>query len=175
MVKSFLLFTAVVLILMTSRSAPARPPQDAGGGPAKKMSADALAKAKKVYNMDCALCHGDTGDGKSDLAKDMQLTMTDWTDPKSLAGQSDAQLFDLIRKGKGKMPPEDASRAKDDQIRDVVMYIRTFGKEGTSAPASPATASPATASPATAAPATASPAATPAQAPQPSTSPSPSN
>lgn len=144
MLKSFLLCTAVVLILIASASAPARSPQEAAASaPAKKMGAEALAKAKKVYNMDCALCHGATGDGKSDLAKDMQLTMADWTDPKSLASQSDQQLFDVIRKGKGKMPPEDDSRAKNEEVKSLVQYIRTFGKEGAAAPAAPAAQPPA--------------------------------
>lgn len=158
MLKSLLLFTAVVLIVLASTSAPARPPQEsAQGATAKKMSGEALTKAKKVYNMDCALCHGATGDGKSDLAKDMQLTMTDWTDPKSLAGVTDQQLFDLIRKGKGKMPPEDDSRAKNDEIKDVVQYIRTFAKEGAAAPAAPPAQPPAS---------------TPSQTPAPQSSPS---
>jgi cytochrome c5 len=144
MLKSFLLFTAVVLIVLASASAPARPAQDAATTPpAKKMSAEALAKAKKVYNLDCALCHGAAGDGKSDLAKDMQLTMQDWTDPKSLSGQSDQQLFDLIRKGKGKMPPEEDGRAKNEEVKDLVLYIRTFAKEGAAAPAAPAAQPPA--------------------------------
>ena len=160
MLKSFLLFMAVVLIVIASASAPARPPQDsATSAPAKKMSAEALAKAKKVYNMDCALCHNANGDGKTDLGKDMQLTMADWTDPKALATLTDQQLFDLIRKGKGKMPPEDDSRAKNDEIKDVVQYIRTFGREGAAAPAAPV----------------AQPPAAPAQTPPPATSPSPSN
>lgn len=158
MLKSFLLFAAVVLLVIASAPSPARPPQESGPAPAKKMSAEALAKAKRVYNLDCALCHGATGDGKSDLAKDMQLTMADWTDPKSLSGQTDQQLFDVIRKGKGKMPPEDDSRAKNDEIKDVVQYIRTFGKEGAAAPAAQPAAAPAT---------------TP--NPAPATSPSPSN
>jgi cytochrome c5 len=148
MLKSFLLFTAVVLFLVASSSAPARPPQEPGQGtPAKKMSAEALTKAKRVYNVDCALCHGAAGDGKSDLAKDMQLTLLDWSDPKSLSGKTDQQLFEAIRKGSGKMPPEDSSRAKDDEIRDVVMYIRSFAKEGYVTPAGPATDQP-TATPA---------------------------
>lgn len=146
MVKSFLLFTAVVLIPVSSASAPAGPAQQpAANQAAKKLTSEALAKAKKVYNIDCALCHGAAGDGKSDLAKDMQLTMLDWTDPKSLAGQTDQQLFDVIRKGKGKMPPEDDSRAKNDEVHDLVMYIRTFAKEGASAPSAPAAEPPASA------------------------------
>ena len=156
MLKSFLLFAAVVLLLVAAVSAPARPPQESNQPAAgKKPSADALAKAKKVYELDCALCHGAAGDGKSDLAKDMSLSMQDWTDPKSLSGKSDQELFNAIRKGSGKMPPEDNARAKDDEVRGLVLYIRKFAKEG-GAPAAAPAATPASAP---------APASTPAQSP----------
>ena len=79
-----------------------------------------------MYSFDCAICHGATGNGKTDLATSMSLTLDDWTNPATLAGKSDQQLFDIIRKGKDKMPPEDASRAKDDEVRDLIKYIRSF-------------------------------------------------
>ena len=93
-----------------------------------KPTAESQAKAKKIYGYDCALCHGDNGNGKTDLAKDMQLTLTDWTDPKTLEGKSDGELFDIIKNGKGKMPAEDASRAKPDEIWNLVIYVRKLGK-----------------------------------------------
>jgi cytochrome c5 len=162
MLKSFLLFTAVVLLVLASAPAPARPPQDSAQAPAaKKMGPESLAKAKKLYEMDCALCHGSSGDGKTDLGKDMQLTMMDWTDPKSLSTMSDQALFDAIRKGKGKMPPEDDGRAKNDDVRNLVTYIRRFAKD------QPAAATPTTGQP-TSAPV---PAATP-TTPPPATAPS---
>lgn len=98
-----------------------------------------LAEAKAVYNRDCALCHGDNGNGKTDLATSMQLTMTDWTDPKSLAAKHDGELFNRIRVGDSKMPGEDAGRAKDAVVWNMILYIRSFSK-------SPASAAPATAS-----------------------------
>ena len=163
MLKSFLLFTAVVLLVTAAASAPARPPQDSGQAAAsKKVNPDMLAKAKKVYNLDCALCHGETGDGKTDLAKDMQLTLVDWTDPKALAAQSDDALIDVIRKGKGKMPPEDTGRATNDEVRGLVVYIRKLAKDQ---------ATPAAAQPSVTPAATPAPAETPA-APPPATSPS---
>ena len=122
MLKTFLLFTAAVLLIFSSASVPA---QEKGG----KAAPDPQVRAKKLYDLDCALCHGATGDGKTDLGKDMQLTMLDWTDPKALAGMSDQAIFDAIRKGKGKMPPEDASRAKDDEVKALVTYIRQFAKD----------------------------------------------
>lgn len=120
------------------------------------MPAQSLAQAKAVYGRDCAICHGDTGDGKTDIAKSMELTMLDWTDPKTLSGQSDQALFAIIRNGKGKMPPEDEGRAKNDDVHGLVTYIRKFAKEQATPPA-PATEQPA-------------PAGSPAPTPQPAPS-----
>jgi cytochrome c5 len=95
-----------------------------------KASPESQAKAKKMYGFDCEMCHGAKGNGKTDLAKDMQLTLTDWTDPKVLSAKSDGDLFDIIRKGKDKMPPEEAARAKDDDVWNIVIYIRSLAKGG---------------------------------------------
>jgi hypothetical protein len=69
----------------------------------------------------------------------MQLTLLDWTDPKTLATRSDQQLFDAIRKGKDKMPPEDVGRAKNDEVWNLIIYIRGLSK-GQPAAAPPADA-----------------------------------
>src|ERR1700744_5220980 len=101
---------------------------------------------KQIYKNDCALCHGDTGNGKSELATSMNLTLLDYTDPKSLSGKSNQELFDAIRKGRGdKMPPEDAARAKDADIHGLVAYVRSLskgqpaGQSGTQTAATPVT------------------------------------
>ena len=91
-------------------------------------TAASLAEAKGVYSRDCALCHGDNGNGKTDLGTSMQLTMSDWTDPKTLAGQKDGELFNMIRVGDSKMPGEDAGRAKDAVVWNMIDYIRGFSK-----------------------------------------------
>jgi cytochrome c5 len=159
MLKSILLFTAVVLLVTAASTGFALPPQEAGAS--KKTSPEQLAKAKKVYNLDCALCHGETGDGKTDIAKDMQLTLDDWTDPKTLATQSDAALIDIIRKGKGKMPPEDTGRATNDEVKGLVLYIRKLASnQPAPAAAQPATPPPAV-TPAPETPATPPPASSP--------------
>jgi|SRR5215469_6363180 len=94
-------------------------------------------RAKKIYQVDCAMCHGDTGDGKTDLAKDMGVT-SNFTDPKSLEGKTDQQLFDVIRKGKDKMPGEEDNRAKDAEIKALIKYIRDFSKNAPTPAAQPA-------------------------------------
>jgi mono/diheme cytochrome c family protein len=153
MLKPALLVSAVAVFAIALSTSPITRGQDAATK--TKVTADSQAKAKKLYAIDCALCHGASGDGKTDIASSMQLSLVDWTDPKSLAAMQDTDLFKTIRNGKGKMPAEEAGRAKDDEVWNLIVYIRSFSKNA------PATA----------------PAATPAAAPAaaPATSPSPSN
>jgi mono/diheme cytochrome c family protein len=114
-------------VTASALAAPAAAPQN----PVKPTAAS-QAKAKTMYGIDCSVCHGDNGNGKTDLATSMNLTLTDWTDPKSLADKSDADLYKIIREGKGQMPPEDAGRAKDDDVWNLVTYIRNFSKSAAS-------------------------------------------
>lgn len=100
----------------------------------------ARPEVKQIYKIDCAVCHGDTGDGKTDLAKSMNLTLADWTASGALSGKTDQQLFEMIRKGNDKMPPEDNSRAKDDEIKGLVKYIRGFASQAPAAAPVPAAA-----------------------------------
>jgi cytochrome c5 len=144
MPKPHLFLSAVMLFAFAIAPVLGMAPQETGSGAkgAAKPASGAAAKGKEIYSRDCAMCHGDNGNGQSDLAKDMQLTLKDWTDPKSLADMTDQQLFDMIRKGKDKMPPEDPSRAKDDEIRSIILYIRDFSKNPPATPAAtPTTAS----------------------------------
>ena len=138
MLKPFLLISAVVMVLAAPRPAPASPPQQTASAAKNqaKQNTQAMDKAKGVYNMDCALCHGANGDGKTDVAKDMGLTLVDWTDPKTLSDRLDQELFNIIRNGKGKMPAEEKGRATDDEVKNLIIYIRGLSKN--QAPATPA-------------------------------------
>ena len=92
-----------------------------------KPTPESLAKAKKTYGIDCAMCHGENGDGKGDLAADLK-GVTDFTKPEAMKDRTDGDLFHIIRKGKGDMPPE-GDRAKDDDVWNLVNYIRSFAKK----------------------------------------------
>ena len=145
MLKPLLFVSAVVLFGITAASAPGPEPQKAARASASdqknpvKPAEKSQARAKELYGQDCSVCHGETGDGKTDLAKDMGLTLGDWTDPKTLAGKPDQELFDAIRNGKGKMPPEAVGRAKDDEVRSLIHYIRSLAKlQPVAAPETPA-------------------------------------
>ena len=93
-----------------------------------KPSEESLARGKKQYGYDCAMCHGKTGNGKGDVAADMKLAMNDETNPSVLKDRTDGELFYIIQKGKDQMPPEGA-RVKEETIWDMVNYVRSLAKK----------------------------------------------
>jgi mono/diheme cytochrome c family protein len=149
MSKSMALFLACEVFLMRPASAagsqtppaaqPAAPAAASSpASPASQMAdsmknpvrptAESQAKAREIYSIDCSMCHGDNGNGKTDLATSMGLTLTDLSDPKTLSGRMDGELFNIIRNGKGKMPGEDPARANNEAVWNLVIYVRSFSK-----------------------------------------------
>jgi mono/diheme cytochrome c family protein len=103
------------------------PPEAAARVNPVKPTPESLAKGKKLYGFDCAMCHGKDGNGKGDMAEDMK-NVTDFTNPAALKNRSDGELFYVTRNGKGEMPPE-GDRAKDDDIWNMVNYVRSLAKK----------------------------------------------
>lgn len=134
MLNPKMLLATMAVFALAAAPAKLLPTQDAAQAPAAtqknpvKPTADSQAKAKKIYAVDCALCHGDNGNGKTDVATAMGATMDDWTNPATLASKSDSDLFAVIRNGKGKMPPEVEGRAKDDEVWNLIIYIRKMSQ-----------------------------------------------
>jgi mono/diheme cytochrome c family protein len=103
------------------------PPEAAAKENPTKPGPESLAKSKKLYAIDCAMCHGEKGDGKGDMASDIK-NVTDFTNPDALKGRTDGELFYVIRHGKGEMPPE-GDRAKDEDVWHLVNYVRSLAKK----------------------------------------------
>jgi cytochrome c5 len=94
----------------------------------KSNKAAELEKAKKLYGFDCAMCHGETGDGKGDLSGDYAGKIKDLTDPATLKDMTDDQIYTMIKDGHEDMPPE-GKRAKEDELRALVVYVRSLAKK----------------------------------------------
>ncbi len=92
-----------------------------------KSSPESLVRAKKWWDMDCAMCHGKAGDGKGDLANDMKLKIADFTDPSTLKDRTDGEIFYIIKNGHEEMPAEGA-RVKPEENWDLVNYVRSLAK-----------------------------------------------
>jgi mono/diheme cytochrome c family protein len=98
----------------------------------EKPSPEGLAAARKAFKYDCAMCHGETGDGKGELVESMKLTMHDWSVPASLAGKTDGELFTIITKGKGKMMAE-GDRQPEKLRWNLVNLVRSMAAKATPA------------------------------------------
>lgn len=87
------------------------------------LAATAAAQdAAELYKSKCQVCHGT--DGKGDTAVGKKLGAKDFHSPE-VARMSDAELFEITKNGKNKMPSYD-KKLTDDQIKQVVKYIRTL-------------------------------------------------
>ena len=91
-----------------------------------KSTPESIAQGKKIYGYDCAQCHGATGDGKTDVAKDLKIP--DLTDPAVLKDRTDGELFYTLKNGHGNMPLE-GDRVKPEQLWDLVNYVRSLSRK----------------------------------------------
>ncbi len=110
---------------------PAPAPPAAGKKNPVKATAEVLSEAKKIYGYDCAMCHGDSGDGKGDLADSMKLTMKNWQEHGAVEQMEDQAIYDLIVKGKDKMVGE-GDRLAPAKVWGLVHYVKSLGKKKSS-------------------------------------------
>lgn len=87
-----------------------------------------VAEGLRLYDTECAFCHGKDGAGKTELAESMKLNLPDLREPATTKGRTDGALFYIIQKGKGKMPHEEG-RLRDAQVWHVVNYLRSIIKK----------------------------------------------
>jgi mono/diheme cytochrome c family protein len=101
-------------------------PEDAARKNPIRFTDASVARGKKVFNTQCALCHGEKGDGKGDLARDMKLNLPDFTKPDALAKRTDGELLAIVGAGKDPMPSQ-KGRMPERQLWNLVNYLRALG------------------------------------------------
>jgi mono/diheme cytochrome c family protein len=90
-------------------------------------------QGKKLYGQFCVTCHGESGKGDGAAAAALNPKPRDHTDKEYMSTLSDDDMLKVIKNGGasvGKsplMPPWGAS-LKDDQIQDIIAYVRTLSK-----------------------------------------------
>ncbi len=135
-VSALLLFSLQPAIPQQAPNAPSSKPSPYAAIPVEeakkenpvKSSPESLARAKKWWTLDCEMCHGKNGDGKGETAKDMKLTMMDFTDPATLRDRTDGEVFYIIKNGHNDMPAE-GPRVKTEEAWDLVNYVHAFAKK----------------------------------------------
>ena len=80
------------------------------------------ADAAATYKAKCASCHGADGSGNTPAGKGLKLRDLR---SKEVQAQSDDQLFQVIAKGKGKMPGYEKTLGAD-TCKALATYIRTL-------------------------------------------------
>ena len=136
MLRVLIVLPPVLLLAMLPQqpaaptTAPVLPPDATTLVNPVKPTTESQVRAKAIFAMDCAICHGVKGDGKGDLVADLHLTVKDFADPATLQGKSDGELFYTIKNGneKDKMPAE-GPRAKDAEIWNLVLLVRSYGSK----------------------------------------------
>jgi mono/diheme cytochrome c family protein len=98
-------------------------------GPGCKRSGppDSRAEGKRLFDATCAKCHGSDGRGGAPSAEG-QPAPRNFRDAAFQSGRTDEQLRDVIRGGKGPMPPFGAL-FNDDELTLLVAYVRGFGPQ----------------------------------------------
>jgi len=85
----------------------------------------AAQDAAALYKTKCQACHGADGTGNTPMGK--KLAARDFSSPE-VQKKTDAELTDIITKGKEKMPAY-KGKITDDQIKQLVAYTRELGKK----------------------------------------------
>ena len=80
----------------------------------------AAQDAAGTYKAKCAMCHGPDGKGG-------KMGTRDFASPEVKA-ETDAQLIEIITKGKPPKMPAYEGKLKDTEIKDLVAYIRGLAK-----------------------------------------------
>ncbi len=86
-----------------------------------------LAQGKRIYEKRCVNCHGKTGQGDGPDAADLSVAPEKLSHP-SITQETDGALFWKLKKGKKPMP-QYGNRLCDEEIWQVINYLRTFGKD----------------------------------------------
>ena len=88
-------------------------------------------EGKKLYSTYCTSCHGDTGKGDGIAGASLPVKPADHTNGAVMNKLSDSFLINIISKGgsgagKSSFMPSWGGALTDQQIRDILAYIRSI-------------------------------------------------
>lgn len=87
-------------------------------------TASAADTGESLFKTNCTVCHGDDGHG---TATGKALNAPDLSSA-AVQKLTNAQIAEQIENGKNNMPPF-KSQLNASQIKQLVIYVRTFGKK----------------------------------------------
>ena len=89
------------------------------------------AEGKKLYLTYCSSCHGDNGKGDGPAAQSLPVKPANHTSGAVMNQLTDKFLMEIISKGgsavgKSPMMPAWGGQFKENQLRDIVAYVRSI-------------------------------------------------
>jgi high-affinity iron transporter len=91
-------------------------------------NAASVAAGQKVYDKQCAGCHGDVGKGDGAMGEELNPKPSNLTDADWKHGSTDGEIFTLIRDGSKNTGMKGfKSKLTARQMWDVVNYVRSLG------------------------------------------------
>jgi mono/diheme cytochrome c family protein len=87
--------------------------------------ARAQETGESLFKAKCAMCHGPDGAGKTTMGQALKIPDLHSEDLQKL---SDAELNQIVTKGKNKMPAYEAKLSKE-QITQLVGFVRDLAKK----------------------------------------------
>jgi mono/diheme cytochrome c family protein len=85
----------------------------------------AQSSGADIYKAKCLMCHGPDGLANNSVGK--SLKAVSFKDPTVIKA-SDAELFAIVKNGKGTKMPAENGKLTDAQIKAVIQYVRTLEK-----------------------------------------------
>jgi len=84
-----------------------------------------VARGRKTFLSQCAVCHGVKADGQGDLARELKMTPADFTNPATLKNRTDGEVFAIMSHGSESMPGQ-GTRLEDMQKWNLINYLRAM-------------------------------------------------
>jgi len=91
----------------------------------QKFTTVSVERGKKIYVTQCLMCHGEKGEGKTELASEMGLKVPDFAQAGFLGKRTDGELFAIIESGSPDMPGQ-GTRMKDHHKWQLINYLRSI-------------------------------------------------
>jgi mono/diheme cytochrome c family protein len=90
--------------------------------------ATSLAAGQKLYEKNCASCHGATGKGDGKMGAELNPKPSDLSDADWKHGSSDGEIFKVLGEGvKNTAMRSFKSKMTEHEMWDVVNYTRSLG------------------------------------------------
>jgi mono/diheme cytochrome c family protein len=121
-------FLSVGMVVVSAGLVSAAPPfQSPPAANPVAYSPASVARGKSHFLQNCQSCHDEDGRARSAAV----AIAADLTEPARWKhGTADAQVFSTIKNGAGDNMPPFGGDLKDEQIWEIVNFIRSIGPEG---------------------------------------------